>query len=60
MFDTQRNQLYWLMLGEGRKDKKKKKKKKKRKDYYDGYRNFDCRDRTDPFVKFNLNYRYSQ
>lgn len=47
------------MLGEGRKDKKKKK-KKKRKDYYDGYRNFDWRDRTDPFVKFNLNYRYSQ
>lgn len=40
--------------------KKRKKKKKKRKDYYDGYRNFDWRDRTDPFVKFNLNYRYSQ
>lgn len=44
----------------GRKKRQKKKKKKKRKDYYDGYRNFDWRDRTDPFVKFNLNYRYSQ
>lgn len=30
MFDTQRNQLYWLMLGEGRKDKKKKRKRKGR------------------------------